>query len=132
MWLLNPAGDSIKIVEFAVTFDSAVAGTGLAVELYRTITLGSPAGTTGTQVKVDSVSDIATATTTSLIALSAEPTSSEVLAEWVMQPFGGFIGMQYPREREPFGAPAGSRLGLRCSTPAGVTTNARSYVWLEE
>ena len=132
-WLLNPVSRSIKIVEISVSFDSAVSGASFAVELYRVVTIGSPAGTTWTPVKVNGQADSPAATTTALIALSTEVTASEVLAEWNIQPFGGNILLQYPQTREPFTAQAGQRLGLRTSTPAGSTTcNSRSYVWFDE
>ena len=132
-WLLNPVTKAIKIVGFSVSYDSAVSGAGFAIELYRVTTIGSAAGTAGTQVKVNGGADAASALTTSLIVLSTEPTATEVLCEWTIQPFGGLLDIQYPQGREPFTAQAGQRLGIRTSTPAGSTTcNSRSYVWFDE
>lgn len=132
-WLLNPVSRSIKIVELCVSFDSAVSGAGFAVELYRVTTIGSAAGTTYTPVKVNGGADVAACATTALIALGTEPTAVETLAEWMVQPFGGNVLLQYPQTREPFTAQAGQRLGIRTSTPAGATTcNSRGYVWFDE
>jgi hypothetical protein len=131
--LLNPVTNPIKVVTLSVSFDSAVAQPGFAVELYRVTTLGSAAGTAGTQVKVSGIGDAITPTTTSLIALGTEPTATEVLADWWIQPFGGLIDKDLPLDREAFAAGAGQRIGIRCSTPAGSTTcNGRGYLWFIE
>lgn len=132
-WLLNPVSRPIKIVELSVSFDSAVSGASFAVELYRVTTIGSAAGSAYTPVKVNGGADVAAALTTSLIALGTEATAVETLCEWMIQPFGGLIDIQYPQGREPFTATAGQRLGMRTSTPAGSTTcNSRAYVWFDE
>lgn len=132
-WLLNPVSRSIKIVEISISYDSAVSGAGFAVELYRVTTLGSPAGTTYTPVKISGGADTSACATTALIALGTEPTAIETLAEWMIQPFGGVLLLQYPQTREPFTAQAGQRIGIRTSTPAGATTcNSRGYVWFDE
>lgn len=131
--LLNPVTNPIKIITLSVSFDSAVAQPGFAVELYRVVTLGSPVGTTGVQAKVSGVADVITPATTSLIALSTEPTASETLLDWWIQPFGGLIDKDLPLDREVFAPGAGQRIGLRCSTPAGSTTcNGRGYLWFME
>jgi hypothetical protein len=133
MWLLNPTTEYFLVAQMSVSFDSAAAALGIGVELYRTTTLGSPAGTAGTLIKVNRVGDTGAASSTlPLTALSAEPSAVEVLAEWFLQPFGGAIDLQFPFMREPLAAAAGQRIGLRCVTQAGVTANARSYVWFDE
>lgn len=132
LWLLNPAADFFVLAQFGVALDASAAAAGVAFELYRTTTLGSPTGTTATVVKVNRVGDAGTATTTGLTALTAEPTAVEVLAEWYVQPFGGVLDMQYPLQREPLAAAAGQRIGLRYTTPAAVTPNCRSYAWIDE
>jgi hypothetical protein len=132
LWLLNPATDFFLIAEFGVSVDASAAAAGVGIELYRTTTLGSPAGTTATFSKINRVGDAAVPTTTGLVNLSAEPTAVEVLAEWFLQPFGGLFDIQYPLQREPLAAAAGQRIGLRYVTPAGVTPNYRSFVWFDE
>lgn len=132
LWLLSPAGDFFVIAQMAVSFDASAASAGVGIELYRTTTVGSPAGTTATFTKVNRVGDAATPTTTGLTALSTEPTAVEVLADWFIQPFGGLFDVQYPLQREPLASAAGQRFGLRYVTPAAVTPNCRAYVWLDE
>jgi len=132
LWLMNPATDFFVIAQFGISFKATAASDTVAVELYRTTTLGSPAGTTATLTKIGRVGDAASPTTTGLTALTTEPTAVEVLADWEIQPFGGVLDLQYPLSREPIAAAAGQRLGLRCTTPAGVTPGARSYIWLDE
>lgn len=132
LWLLNPVTDFFVIAEFSVALDASAAAAGVGIELYRTTTLGSPAGTTATFSKVNRVSDASTPTTTGLVNLTTEPTAVEILADWFLQPFGGVLDIQYPLQREPIGASAGQRIGLRYVTPAAVTPNCRSYVWLDE
>lgn len=132
LWLLNPVTDFFVIAQMAVSFNASASSATVAVELYRTTTLGSPAGSTAVITKVNRVSDAATATTTGLTALSVEPTAVEVLADWEIQPFGGVIDLQYPLTREPLASAAGQRIGIRCTTPASTTPSVRSYVWFDE
>lgn len=133
LWLLNPVTDFFLIAQLAVSFDASAASAGVGIELYRTTTLGTPAGTTATFVKVNRVGDTAAPTTTGLTALTTEPTAVEILADWFIQPFGGLFDVQYPLQREPLAAAAGQRIGLRYVTPAIATPpNCRAYVWLDE
>jgi hypothetical protein len=132
LWLLNPATDYFVIAQMSVSFKATASSDTVAVELYRTTTLGTPAGTTATITKINRISDAASATTTGLTSLTTEATAVEVLADWEIQPFGGAIDLQYPLSREPLAAAAGSRIGIRCTTPSGVTPGVRSYVWFDE
>jgi hypothetical protein len=132
LWLLNPAGDFFILAQLGVSFRASAASDTVGVELYRTVTLGSPAGTTATVAKVNRVGDAAAANTTGLTVLSTEPTSVEVLADWELQPFGGLLDLQYPLGREALAAAAGARLGLRYVTPAGIAPGLRAYVWIDE
>jgi hypothetical protein len=129
--LLNPVTYPTDLYELGISFDGSAAATGVAVELYRVTTIGSPAGTTGTVVKVEPGSAPTTAAT-ALTALSAEPTTVEVLQEWYVTPFGGLFVVQFPLGREPRGIATDKRLGIRAITPTGVTPNCRAYfVWEE-
>lgn len=132
LWLLNPVSDFFVIAEIGFSFNASAASATVAVELYRTTTLGSPAGTTAVFTKVNRVADAAAPTTTGLTNLTTEPTAVEVLADWEIQPFGGLLDIQYPLQREPLAASAGARLGLRCVTPAATTPGVRSFCWLDE
>ena len=132
LWLLNPATDFFKIIEFSVSFNASASSATVGIELYRTTTVGSPTGTTAVFTKIDRVGDAASPTTTGLTVLTAEPTAVEILADWEIQPFGGVLDIQYPLGREPLGAAAGQRMGIRCVTPASTTPSVRSYVWIDE
>lgn len=125
LWLLNPVTSALAVVQLGVTFDASTAAQAIGIELYRTTTLGSPAGSAGTVVKFDPTSQSADAT--GLTALTTEPTAVEVLAEWFVSNTAG-LDLQFPLGREPLAAAAGARLGLRYTTPTGVSPNARSYV----
>lgn len=133
LWLLDPVTNPITICELGVSFNSSAASTAVEVDLYCVTTLGSPAGTTGTEVKwMDQ--NAPAATTTSLTALTTEPTTKAILCSWFIQPFGGTWTLQYPLMREPGTAAAATtnRLGLQVVTPSGVTPNALAYVVFEE
>jgi hypothetical protein len=132
LWLLNPVSDFFLLAQFGISLDASAASAGVGVELYRTTTLGTPAGTAATITKVNRIGDTAAATTTGLTVLTTEPTAVEVLADWFIQPFGGLFDVQYPLQREPLSAAAGQRIGLRYVTPAAVTPNCRAYVWFDE
>jgi hypothetical protein len=132
LWLLNPVTDFFVLAQFAVSFNASASSATVAIELYRVTTIGTPTGTTATFAKVNRVGDAAAPTTTGLTNLTAEPTAVEVLADWEIQPFGGVLDIQWPLQREPIGAAAGSRIGLRATTPAATTPGVRSYVWLDE
>jgi hypothetical protein len=132
LWLLNPAADFFVIAQLSVSFKASAASDTVAIELYRTTTLGTPAGTTATMVKVNRGADAAAPTTTGLTNLTAEPTAVEILADWEVQPFGGLLDLQYPLGREPLAPAVGARLGLRYITPAAVTPGIRSYAWYDE
>src|ERR1051325_4044119 len=130
LWLLNPASDFLLVAEVSVSMDASATAAGVGFELYRVTTIGTPAGSSYTPVKVNRQGDAAAATTTALTSLSAEPTAVEIICEWFIQPFGGLLVLQYPLGREPLAAAAGNRIGLRYITPAGVTPNCRSYVYI--
>jgi hypothetical protein len=132
LWLLNPVTDHFVIVQFAVSFKASASSDTVVVELYRTTTIGTPAGTTAVFTKINRVSDGAAPTTTGLTSVTTEATAVEVLADWEIQPYGGVVDIQYPMGREPLSAAAGSRIGLRCTTPAATTPGVRSYVWFDE
>ena|ERR1700761_2956564 len=129
--LINPAVVGFRAIELSVSFDSASAGTAVRVDVYRTTTLGSPAGTTGVLVKENAPLDTA-AQSTALTALSVEPTAVEVLRSFYLTPAGGLVILQFPLGREPAAAGAGQRIGLRCVTPAAVSPNGLAVVVFEE
>lgn len=128
--LLNPVTNKFALVQFGVSFNASTAAAGIGIELVRVTTLGSPAGTTGTVVKVGHPSD-QSASTTGLVQLTTEPTTYEVLQDWFVSNTAG-IDIQFPLGREPMAAAAGSRLGLRYTTASGVSPDCRAYMTWEE
>ena len=128
--LLNPVTNRMVLTQISLSLDASAAAAGVQFDLYRVTTVGSAAGTTGAQSALDPATQAAT--TTSLTALSTEPTTVVVLDSWYIQPLGGLILIQYPLGREPVGAAAGSRLGLRYTTAASVTPDCLATVWFEE
>ncbi len=128
--LLNPAVSEVVITELWIGFDGSAAASGIGVQLYRVTTIGTPAGTTATIVKENPNSS---ATQSSgLTALTAEPTAVEVMRDIFIPPNGGAVIVQFPLGREPTGAAAGQRIGLRYITPAAVSPNARATIVWEE
>lgn len=128
--LLDPVTNQFVLTEISVSLDASAAAAGVQIDLYRTNTLGTPAGTTAVLNKLDPNSQAAT--TTGLTALTTEPTSIFILDSWYLQPLGGLIVVQYPLGREPLAAAAGARLGLQYATPASVTPDCVATVWFEE
>src|SRR5487761_2476555 len=122
LWLLDPVTNPFAIVEFGVSFNASASSAPVQVDLYVVTSLGTPAGTT-----------TVAATTTSLTALTTEPTTKVLIQSWYVQPFGGLLEIQYPLGREGASAiGAGNRIGLQCVTPAAVTPTAVGHVWFEE
>jgi len=129
--LVNPEGNEIKIKEISCGFDAAAAGQSIRVELIRVTTIGSPVGTTGTQVKTDTATQAALAA--SLINLTTEPTAVEVIKHWPLVPNGGALVLQNPLgDEEKGGDVTDERIGIRVITPAAVTPNALAYIKFEE
>lgn len=131
LWLIAPASADYVLTEISVSFDTPNAATGIRVDLYRTTTLGTPAGTTGVLVPSNNA-DGRAALSTALTALSAEPTAVQIIKSWFV-PQSGLLVLQQPLGREPNGAFTNAgRLGLRCVTPAAVSPHAVSYAEIEE
>lgn len=131
LWLLDPVTNPFTVVEFGISFNASSSSVPVQVDLYIATTLGTPAGTTGTEHALGSTT--VAATTTSLIALTTEPTTKALIASWFVQPFGGLLEIQYPLGREGASAiGAGNRIGLQCVTPASVSPSAVGHVWFEE
>lgn len=129
--LINPATISYKITELSVSFDGAAAAAAVEVQLYRTVTIGSAAGSGTTPIKVGNPGST-TAQSTALTVLTTEPTTVEVLRRWFVSPASGLLLLQHPLGREPGAAGTGQEIGLRVITPAGVTPHAVGYLEFEE
>lgn len=126
--LLNPT-NALTLSEVDASFDSNAVQPAALVELYRTTTLGSPAGTSFTPVKGSTPADQA-ASVTALVNLTAEPTAVEILRHWWVQPFGGRLGpLQFPLGRELVAAGSSvNRLGLRVTAGASSTPSCKAYM----
>ncbi len=128
--LLNPAVSEVAITELWVGFDMSAANLGCAVQLYRTTTLGTPTGTTATIVKENPSSSASQSS--GLTNLSAEPTAIEIMRDVYIPPNGGAVIIEFPLGREPTGAAAGQRIGVRIITQSGVSPDVRSTIVWEE
>lgn len=129
--LINPVTIGFRVSEMSVSFDGAAAAVAAEVQLYRTVTLGTPAGSSTTPIKVSNPG-ATTAQSTALTALTTEPTSVEILRRWFVSPASGLLLLQFPLGREPAAAGTGSQIGLRVLTPSGVTPHAVGYIELDE
>jgi hypothetical protein len=130
--LINPT-TSYVITELGISFDSSASSAAVTVDLYRSTTIGSPAGTAATVVKENGSADSAASNTSSLVALTTEPTAVEILRSFYVQPYGGLVVLQFPLGREPqMSGTSTQRIGLRVTTPASVTPNAKAWLAFEE
>jgi|SRR5580700_1806507 hypothetical protein len=130
LWLLNPVTNKFRLTYLNVSLDASAAAAAVQIDIYRVVTIGSAAGTAGSENPLDPSSQAAT--TTSLTALSTEPTTVTVLDSWYVQPLGGLLVIQNPLGREYVAAAAGARIGLRYTTAAGVTPDCLATVYFEE
>lgn len=132
LFLIDAGVNEYELVEFGVGFDAEADVAAVRVELYRVTTLGSPAGTSTTPLKVKEASGAADAT--SLTNLSTEPSAAEIIGgPWYVRPDGGQLVIQYPLGDEPTQRTAtDGRIGLRAITATNVTPNAVSYAKIRE
>jgi hypothetical protein len=113
-----PANQRIQIDGWSVSFDG-VSGTAepVVVELLRQTTAGTMTGTTPVRKGVGSE----TIQTTSQKNATVEPTAGDVLRRYEVHPQTGAEWKFDPKEIEMAG---GTRLGIRCTAPAGVNVVA--------
>jgi len=130
LWLLDPVAKGFTVIQWGVSFNASASSVPIQVDLYVVTSLGTPAGTTGVEQAIDG--NAVTADTTSLTALTTEPTTKVLIESYYVQPFGGLFTLQYPLGREPVGIGAGDRIGLQCVTPASVSPSAIGFVYFEE
>jgi hypothetical protein len=128
--LVNPATPAFKVRQLEVSMDASAAAAGVEFDLYRTSTVGSPAGSAATPAQADE-RDIA-AQSTALTALTTEPTAVTVIASYYLQPFGGVLVVPFPYGAEVIGKGGGNRIGVRYVTPSGVTPDCLLNLWWEE
>lgn len=129
--LIDPVSVSIKVRKVVVSLDASAVAAGVQFDLYRVSTIGTPAGTTATPALCDERDSAATST--ALTVLTAEPTAVTVIDSIYVQPLGGLYA-----DWQPYGAEgvvaksAGARIGLRYTTPTGVTPDCLATVYFEE
>lgn len=123
------------VTEFGISFDATASGTPVLVELCSSTqgAAGTP-GTIGTPSQLRGYPAFSPITTAAG-QYSAEPTTLVPFRQWLVQPFGGLLVIQYPLGREPAGqitaATAMKGIAIRCSASAG-TPNVRGYIEWEE
>lgn len=129
--LINPATVSIRLRAVTISLDANAAAAGVQFDLVRATTLGTPAGTSTTPLQTDERDGAATST--ALTVLTTEPTTYAVIDSIYLQPLGGVL-----KDWQPFGAEglvtklAGQRIGLRYTTPSGVTPDCLATLYFEE
>lgn len=128
--LLDPAVCNVRLRQVTFSFDGSAAAAGVEMDVYRTTTVGTPAGTAVTPAQAYEADPAAQSSC--LAALTAEPTSVVVLDSAYVQPFGGLFFWQFPFGAEPVGKGGGNRLGVRYSAPSGVTPDCLTTLWFEE
>lgn len=132
LFLVDAGVNEYELIEFGVGFDAEADVAGIRIELYRVTTIGTPAGTSTTPLKINEASGAADAT--SLVNLTTEPTAVEVIGgPWYLRPDGSEMVIQYPLGDEATQRTAtDGRIGLRVVTPAAVTPNAVAYARIRE
>lgn len=123
--IVSPANQRLLLKAFAVSFDgiSSVAEPVL-VELVKQTTAGTSAA--GAPVK-DGDPGSETIQTTSRITITVEPTTTDVLRVYEVHPQGGGIERVFGLD-DHIPIPGGTRLGIRCTAPAGVNCTAHMVV----
>src|SRR5262245_46756197 len=114
--LIPPASSSyFSITEVGVmVLDTSATLAAVVWELYAVTSLGSPAGTSFTPVLIQRGTGSVAQTGSTLINLSAEATTVEVMKEFATDPKSGLVVIQYPLGREPQSfSGTSNRLGLR-------------------
>lgn len=116
-----------KIVEWGVSFDGTSAtAEPVRIRVLRQTTAGTASA--ATEAKWDP--DNPTANCTAFHSFTAEPTASDVLADYEVHPQAG-IAIQYPLGREiTLDSATSSRIGIEVTAPAIV--NAVAYLVWEE
>lgn len=131
--LVNPT-ITYRVTELGISFNASAATSAVTVDLYRTTTLGSPTGTAATLVNDNDSADSGSSnTTSSLVNLTAEPASVQIIRSFYVQPFGGLVVIQFPLGREPMmSGTSTNRIGVRVTTPAATTPSATAWLAIEE
>jgi len=129
--LLDPVTDGFRLTQISISLDNVTTDAEpVQFDLYRTVTLGTPAGTSSTPVLIDP-SDHA-ATTTALINLTTEPTSVSVIDGWYISPHSGLFVLQFPLDMGPRALTGAAQMGLRYVTAASVTPKCNATLWFDE
>lgn len=133
MNLIAGANQQAIITEFSISFDGVTASAvPVLVELCQSTQAG--AGTPGSTPTPTVIRGLGTASATTGVAYSAEPTALTVIKQWLVTPNGGLLVIQSPLGRETITNLSGSAtvkaIAIRCNAPAAV--NVRGYMEFEE
>lgn len=124
--LVAATNHRIKLLGFSVAFDGAsTTAVPVLVELVRQSTAGTSSACTPTK-RDDSIAD--TLLTTARQQCTVEPTTGDIMEEWLVHPQQGIVIM-YPLGMEPI-CGGGDRIGIRATAPAVV--NCRVAMIFEE
>ena len=135
IWELNPVTNPFTICEFAVSCNASVSSLPVQIDLYTSASVGSSAGNSASVRSLGSTTTTSTTTARSGFTVEPNPSTKQLVASWMLQPFGGILDIQYPLGREQGaigGATTTGRIALQATAPAGTTLNVWSYVWFEE
>lgn len=126
--IVGAAGESVTLVEIAVSFDGVTASAIPAtVELMDYTAAATGTRTTGTAVQTRG--QRITAGTAFFHTYTVEPTVLTALYKWYISPNGGLFHLQFPLGREPDVVIA-KGLAIRITAPATVNTLV-TMVWEE-
>jgi hypothetical protein len=133
--LITPV-NATKLRQLDISLGAAAAAEEVEFDLYRVNALGAPEGEAATPELIDerdtAASDSALIAKASENGFKKEPTSVKVIAPYLIQPLGGLLSMPFPYGAEPGAAKGGKPIGLRYTTPAGVTPTCIATLWFEE
>ena len=127
VYVKAPAGKAILVDEISVSFnDVDAADAPVLVELIRFTT-----DATGTGLTEVNRTNAETSGATALGTITSEGTAGNVVWSTYLTPAGGALPMQWPLGKEIV-VPAGERIGIRCTTAAGVTPGVLAGIgWVE-
>lgn len=124
--IVAPTNQRLLLKGFSVSFDG-VASTDAPVQVHLVKQTTAGTSSPGTPVR-DGDPGSETIQTTSRIAITVEPTTTDILRRYEVHPQGGSIERAFDLDNIPI--PGGTRLGLRCTAPNAV--NCEGFMVVEE
>lgn len=126
--IVGAAGDSVTLIEMAVSFDGVTASAIPALVELCDYTVTTP-GTRTTGTAVQTRGQRVAATSAFFHTYTVEPTTLTVQYRWYISPNGGLFHLQFPLGREP-DLIITKGLAIRVTAPAAVNTTC-TMVWEE-